>query len=45
MIFEVSGLYKIITKLEPDANNVIAYMEKRLDILQPILKAINPKAY
>lgn len=45
MIFETSALYQTLTKLEPEANNVVAYMEKRLDILTPILKAINPKAY
>lgn len=31
--------------LEPDPNNVIAYLEKRLDILIPVFNSINPKAY
>lgn len=38
-------MYKTISRLEPDANSVIAYMERRLDLLTPIMNSINPKAY
>ena len=45
MLSEISIMYKVIMNLEPDPNNIIAYLDKRLDILMPVFNAINPKAY
>ncbi|CAD8144570.1 unnamed protein product [Paramecium octaurelia] len=45
ILSDISTMYRVITFLEPDPNNVISYLEKRLDLLLPVFNSINPKAY
>ncbi|CAD8056516.1 unnamed protein product [Paramecium sonneborni] len=45
MLSEISIMYKVIMSLETDPNNIIAFLEKRLDLLLPVFNTINPKAY
>ncbi|KAM3127738.1 hypothetical protein pb186bvf_020170 [Paramecium bursaria] len=45
ILHDQSHMYKQLTYLEKDINNVIALVEKRRDLLTPIINQINHKAY
>jgi hypothetical protein len=38
-------MFKTLTRLERDSNRVYSMLEKRLELIDPILKEMNPKAY
>jgi KIF-binding protein len=42
---DVSKLYKLLSSLESDKDRFIAMQERRRELLEPITKDINPKAY
>lgn len=42
---DVSKLYKILSSLESDKDRFIAMQERRKELLEPITKEINPKAF
>ena len=42
---DISKLYKQLSVMDPDKERVIAMQERRAELLEPILKEINPKAY
>lgn len=42
---DVSKLYKLLSQLESDKDRFIAMQERRKEMLEPITKEINPKAY
>ena len=42
---DISELYKYVTMLETNQPRVFAMYERRRDLLQPIIDAINPEAY
>ena len=42
---DISQLYKFLISFEPDNNRVFAMLERRINLLEPIYKAINHKVY
>lgn len=42
---EMSEMMKNLYLIEPDANRRLALLEKRKDLLEPLQKQLNPKAY
>lgn len=42
---EISQLYKYLTFFETDNSRIFAMLDRRIALLEPIIKQINPKAY
>lgn len=42
---DVSKLYKLLSSLESDKDRFLAMQERRRELLEPITKEINPKAF
>ncbi|CAK58463.1 unnamed protein product (macronuclear) [Paramecium tetraurelia] len=43
ILSDISTMYRVIIFREPDPNNIISYIEKRLDLLLPVFNALNQK--
>ena len=42
---DLSKLYKHLAMIEPDKDRVLAMQDRRREILEPLIKELNPKAY